>query len=308
MTQKTCSYRFISTWLLASTLFFMFSDSSAHATQSCGNIKPLIEVIDESGGTGSVNTSDGLFLKKYVDVISKNISEKVCEAARRQKSITDPPQIKLYFVYRPLIAYKGVWNNSSVFDNLLLQNNISRFLDSPWARITVSYLPKPIVSGVFLWNERQFLFDQALISGIDFSPPKKLLPINEIIFFQYVQDYVDSVLRLQLPPLPEHQKVYSIEQLIESNSAAQARFSKRAPADIFWLFRSSIQTTRGPFAGQAGYALELTIANAAGGYTDLTNILVNQFFASTDAQMHYKNVFDMKKHFSLDKYRLKPPY
>jgi hypothetical protein len=297
---------------LASFLVIAMPAQSGYSATSCPNIEPKIQTIDERvGGELSSTSIDALRespFKNYVSVISQHISTKICDITSNQSGINSSPDIELIFIYRPYTADMGAWNDSSVFEDSLTQPNISHSLDSPWARITVSQTPKPVVRGVFLWNERQFVFDQALISGISSSPLQPLMPIDESLFFQYVDDYVNSVLRLKLPPLPEGQKTYTVEQIREVISNTQVRFSKRVPADIFWLFRSSVQTTRGPFAGQANYALITTIQNAASDYTRLTAVLVDKLFTSKNTRVYYSSVLELKNDFALDEYQVKPLY
>jgi hypothetical protein len=118
---------------------------------------------------------------------------------------------------------------------------------------------------VFLWNERQFLLDQALMSGIRAPPNNPLVPIDDRIFRQFVQDYTDSVL---------------LARSSEARLATQASISKHLPPEILWLFRHVWQTTRGPFSTMVASALRSTIKQAESGYIDLTKTLVDQFFAS----------------------------
>ncbi|MCC8455761.1 hypothetical protein LMJ43_36465, partial [Streptomyces rochei] len=163
----------------------------------------------------------------------------------------------------------------------------TRHLDSPWVKLTFSRSPTLVVRAVFLWNERQFLFDQALMSGIRASPTNPLLPIDQPIFRQFLQDYTDSVL---LAPSSEAQ------------SAAQASISKRLPPEILWLFRHAWQSTLAPFSMEVNHALGLAVGRAASGYTDLTKALVDQFFASETTELRYESVLDLKDLFTLDQY------
>jgi hypothetical protein len=251
-----------------------------------------IQIIDESGGRRlsgtSVTTLEDSPFKNYVTTISKHVSAKIDEMAQCHGDLKSSPEVKLFFVYRPLVASTSA-PIGTPFNLEPTQSNGTRHLDSPWVKLTFSRSPMLVVRAVFVWNERQFLLDQALMSGIRASPTKPLVPIDDRIFGQFVQDYTDSVL---LAPSPE------------ARSAAQASISKRLPAEILWLFRHAWQSTLAPFSMEVGHALRSTVERAAIGYIDLTKALVNQFFASETTESRYESVLDLKNVFTLDHYRV----
>ncbi|MCC3512779.1 MAG: hypothetical protein JGK29_28245 [Microcoleus sp. PH2017_17_BER_D_A] len=165
-------------------------------------------------------------------------------------------------------------------------------MDSPWVKLTFNRSPRLVVRAVFLWSERQFMFDQALMSGIRASPTNSLLPIDEPMFEQFVKDYTDSVLFAPSQARP----------------AALASISKRLPPEILWLFRHAFQSTRGPFSRQVKSALVSVLERGASGYTELTKALVDQFFTSAQTEIRYESVLDLKDIFTLDQYRVKNLY
>ncbi|MCC3412032.1 MAG: hypothetical protein JGK24_12195 [Microcoleus sp. PH2017_29_MFU_D_A] len=249
-----------------------------------------IQIIDETGGrqisgTSSVDTLQESHFKNYVTTISKHISAKIDEISQCHGDLKSSPEVKLFFVYRRLVKTAPL----APFNLERTESNDARHLDSPWVKLTFSRSPTLIVRAVFLWNERQFLFDQALMSGIRASPTNPLLPIDEPIFKQFAQDYTDSVL---LAPSPEAQP------------AALASISKRLPPEIFWLFRNTWQTTLIPFYMSVARAFELAVGKAAIGYTDLTKALVDQFFASEATEIRYESLLDLKDIFTPDRYRI----
>jgi hypothetical protein len=251
-----------------------------------------IQIIDESGGRRLSGTSlatleDSPF-KNYVTTISKHFSAKIDEMAQCHGDLKSSPEVKLFFVYRPLVASTSV-PIGTPFNLERTQSNDTRHLDSPWVALTFNRSPMLVVRGVFVWNERQFLLDQALMSGIRAPPTNPLVPIDDRIFAQFVQDYTDSVLLASSP---------------EARSAAQASISKRLPPEILWLFRHAWQSTRGPFSTIVDSALRSTVERAASGYTDITKTLVNQFFTSAKTESRYKSVLDLKDLFTLDQYRV----
>lgn len=156
-------------------------------------------------------------------------------------------------------------------------------------KLTIDGSPKPIVRAAFVWSERQFLFDQALLSSGRSSPTKTLLSIDEQIFGQYVGDYTNSVLLAASP---------------EAKSVAQANISKRLPAEILWLFRKAWQSTFAPFLMEVDNALRSTIQRGESGYTDIAKVLVDRFLESAKIEIGYKSILDLKDIFASDKYRI----
>jgi hypothetical protein len=274
-------------------LVSMFAVKVAYSGQSCPNIQSSIKIINESGGSMSGTSlgtlSDSPF-KRYVMTISRHVSAKIMKAEQCRGDAKKSPEVELFFVYRPLYAY----TQSQIgppFNLELTQTNGSRHLDSPWVKIASSRMPKPIVRAAFIWNERQILFDQVLMSGARASPTEPLLPIDEVTFEKMVQDYTETV--VERP---------------SNRFAALAIISKRLPTDIFWLFTHSWQSTRGPFGNSVGAALSITVKHTANEYTNLSKALINQFFSSTtNADLRYKSVLNLKDVFSLDNYRINKP-
>ncbi|MCC3634953.1 hypothetical protein [Microcoleus sp. PH2017_29_MFU_D_A] len=284
------SYKTIAIIFIASLLINVLAIKSTYSQQSCPKVQTSIQIIDETGGrqisgTSSVDTLQESHFKNYVTTISKHISAKIDEISQCHGDLKSSPEVKLFFVYRRLVKTAPL----APFNLERTESNDARHLDSPWVKLTFSRSPTLIVRAVFLWNERQFLFDQALMSGIRASPTNPLLPIDEPIFKQFAQDYTDSVL---LAPSPEAQP------------AALASISKRLPPEIFWLFRNTWQTTLIPFYMSVARAFELAVGKAAIGYTDLTKALVDQFFASEATEIRYESLLDLKDIFTPDRYRI----
>ncbi len=290
------SHKTVAIIFVASLLIIVLTMKSTYSKQSCQNMQTLIQIIDESGGRQlsgtSVATLEDSPFKNYVTTISKHVSAKIDEMAQCHGDLKSSPEIKLFFVYRPLVASTSA-PIGATFNLDRTQSNGIRHLESPWVKLTFSRSPLLVVRAVFVWNERQFLLDQALMSGIRAPPNNPLVPIDDRIFGQFVQDYTDSVL---LAPSSE------------ARLAAQASISKRLPPEILWLFRHAWQTTRGSFSTMVTSALRSTIKQAASKYTDLTKILIDQFFASETTEIRYESVLDLKDLFTLDHYRVNQLY
>ncbi|MCC3493885.1 MAG: hypothetical protein JGK35_25870 [Microcoleus sp. PH2017_16_JOR_D_A] len=256
--------------LMASLLINVLAIKSTYSQQNCQNVQTSIQSIDETGGRQFSGT-DGM--------------------AQCHGDLKSSPEVKLFFVYRRLVTsvsppIEGPFNLERT------QSNGTRYLDSPWVKLTFSRSPRLVVRAVFPWSERQFMFDQALMSGIRASPTNSLLPIDEPMFEQFVKDYTDSVLFAPSQARP----------------AALASISKRLPPEILWLFRHAFQSTRGPFSRQVKSALVSVLERGASGYTELTKALVDQFFTSAQTEIRYESVLDLKDIFTLDQYRVKNLY
>ncbi|MEG5081296.1 hypothetical protein QUB53_11595 [Microcoleus sp. AT8-B4] len=292
------SYKTIAIIFIASLLINVLAIKSTYSQQNCPKVQTSIQSIDETGVKGlsgtSIDTLRDSPFKNYVTILSQQVSAKIDDRAQCHGDLKSSPEVKLFFVYRPLVKYRRLVTSTTApvapFNLERTQSNGTRHLDSPWVKLTFSRSPRLVVRAVFLWNERQFLFDQALMSGIRASPTNPLVPIDEPIFEQFVQDYTDSVL---LVPSPE------------AVSAGQTSISKRLPPEILWLFRNASQSTRSPFSGRVDSALRSAVGLAASGYTDLTKALVDQFFASETTESRYESVLDLKDLFTLDRYRIK---
>lgn len=293
---KIRSHKTIALIFIASLLINVLAIKSTYSQQSCPKVQTSIQIIDETGwkwlsGTSIDTLRDSPF-KNYVTILSQQVSAKIDGMAQCQGDLKSSPEVKLFFVYRPLFTYTGA-PIVAPFNLEPTQSNGSRHLDSPWVKLTFNRSPRLVVRAVFLWNERQFLMDQALMSGIRASPTNPLVPIDEPIFEQFVQDYTDSVL---LVPSPE------------ARLAGQASISKRLPPEILWLFRNAWQTTRAPFSGRVASALVFVLERGASGYTELTKTLVDQFFASAKTEIRYESVLDLKDLFTFEQYRIKNFY
>jgi hypothetical protein len=281
--QKTVAIIFV-----AFLLITLLAVNSTYSVQKCQNMQTSIRIIDESGGKRlsgtSVATLEDSPFKNYVTTISKHVSTKIGETLQCSGALNSSPEVELFFVYRPLVG-SGI----APFDLERAKSDRTKHLDSPWVKLTLGSSPKLSVRAAFVWSERQFLFDQALLSGARASPTKTLLSIDDRIFDRYVQDYTNSVLLVASP---------------EAEPTAQASISKRLPAEILWLFRQSLQSTFAPFSTEVDYALRSIVQRGESGYTALTNALVDRFLESAKIEIGYNSILDLKDIFAIDKYRI----
>lgn len=272
--------------------YSLFNLAPQTAATMCNPKSYTVKIIDQSvTGLSEVPSVESLsdphfrsFITSVRDhVLSKFVGKQPC-----QENSDGEPMIKLRFVRLPLVMSV----NQPITPTLSLDTSSSdgtHQLYSPWAKLAIRRTKSPLVRAVFIWNERQFLLDQALMSGARDSPTQPLVPIDDHIFGQFVQDYTDSVLLASSP---------------EARSAAQASIAKRLPPEVLWLLRHAWQSTLAPFSTEVDHALRSTVQRAAIEYTNLTKALIDQCFTSAKTEIHYESVIDLKDIFSLDKYRI----
>jgi len=237
---------------------------------------PSVEAVNDPG------------FRAFITSVTGHVLSKFAGAMPCQENSDGEPMLNLVFVRLPLVTSRG--EPISPMPSLnALHSDATRRLDSPWLKLTIGRSTSPQIHAVFIWNERQFLLDQAIMSGVRASSTTPLVSIDDRIFTQFVQNYTDSVLLAASP---------------EAQSAAQSSMSERLPADILWLFRHARQSTRGPFSGEIDNALRSIIQRAAIGYSNLTKVLVDQFFASSTTEIRYESVLDLENVFTVDQYRI----
>jgi hypothetical protein len=274
--------------LVTALLIIAFAVKSTYSVGSCQK-QASIKIIDESDGktltARSINTSEDSLFNNYVTTISKHFFFKIDELGQCNGNVKTDPQVELVFVYRPLISY-GI----APFNFELKRTNNTRYLDSPWVKLAITSSPKLFVRVAFIWNERQFLLDQAVLSGARASPNVPLLPIDRDILSQFEQDYI-GIERNSLSK--------------EAKAAAQANLTG-LPPDTIWLFRQA------PSLDWAGLlteqALEKTITQGTEKNIELTKALLNRRFASRQKEQRYHSVLDLQDMFDIDKYRIKSLY
>jgi hypothetical protein len=272
-------------------LVLFFSGKNTYSVQGCRNMQASILIVDESGANKLSGSSVGALpdspFKKYVTNISQHILLKIEETAQCNGDLKSLPEIKLVFVYRPLVTSP----NSSIKEPFELKQppNTFKQLDSPWAKLAISSSPKLVVNAMFVWSERQFLLDQAVLSDASASIANPLLPIDDHIFGGFLQDYTDSVLLAASP---------------EAKAAAQVSMAKRLPPEINWLFRHAWQSTFAPFSMEVDHALRATVQRGELSYAELTNVLVDQLLSTTKSQYCYSSVVDLPEIFTIDKYKI----
>jgi hypothetical protein len=266
------------------------SDYSVKTMGSC-NQQASIRIIDETNGitpNGIAPNSRrdaspvALSFKNYVNTISKYVFIRIDEMGACKGNRKDDPQVELVFIYRPLTDCK-----IAPFNFERTQSDDFNHLDSPWVKLSMSRSPKLIVRAAFLWSERQFLFDQAILSNPQIVPIKTLLPLESGSYSKFVDDYEKNVLSFSR----------------KARGAAVANISKQLPADIVWLFGHSRSFT---WALDPG--MRETVEKGKENYINITKKLLNLRFTSVQREQNYQSVLDIKDVFNTDKYRIDSLY
>jgi hypothetical protein len=267
-------------WLMLSQLCLSCTDTSRsdYSVKTMGSChqQTYIRIIDESNGisNNAGATKKPSAFKNYVNTISKYVFMRIDEMGQCKEN----PQVELVFIYRPLTDCK-----IAPFNFEQTQSNDFKHLDSPWVKLSMSKSSKLIVRTAFLWNERQFLFDQVILLDPQIEPIKPLLPLEGGSYSKSIYD--------------DYEK-YRNAPSREAEAAARVNLFKRLPPDIIWLFRHS-----GSFGIQA---IHETTRERADQYIDITKILINRRFSLEQAEQHYTSVLDLEDVFNLDKYRINP--
>jgi hypothetical protein len=277
-------------FFVALLLIVAFAVKSSYSVGSCQK-QASIRIIDETGGrdpkTRYIDPSpdrrvDSPFYN-YVTKISKHLFLKIDEIEKCKGDKISDPQIELAFVYRPLIS-----RQIQPFNFDLKTSNDTKYIDSPWVKLTMTKSPKLIVRAAFIWNERQFLFDQAILSGTRASPTETLLPIDRSVLIKFLSIYSgeDDVM---------------FPKSAEAKAKAIADLAKRIPADLMWLFLHSRN-----WDGIALYewAMDKAIEQQAEQYIDLTKALLNRRFESVQTEQRYSSILDLKNVLDTARYRI----
>jgi hypothetical protein len=231
--------------------------------------QPSIHIIDESKQSSHI-------IQRYVDAISQHFSTKMNQLGKCYYA-------ELFFVYRPLVS-AGV----EPFSLELTKYDDTKSLDSPWVKLTLTNSYKPIARAVFFWNERQFLLDQALMSGESTDFTKPLLPIDIDILRNFKKDYESSLDVVYSTPINSRQEQYN---------AAISNLSLRLPVDILWKFRNH----GGGFSSIVNDLINRLVSE----YIDITETLLDRRFASIETEQRYQSILDLKDIFNINEYKIK---
>jgi len=176
-----------------------------------------------------------------------------------------------------------------------IDNNLSGScrVVSPWIDIVIGRSPVPWVRGVVRWNQRQLLADQAILDGASNVPPGVAKPLADRELYRVTFEYMDA----DIDHTPAAAKLKPLDV--------------RVPADLLWLFRLAVQTTRWPFDTTAMNELDKSMAivmeKGSKSYTALTMALIDRCLASEGENLHYSSILDAADLISLKQYKIDTP-
>lgn len=247
----------------------------------------VIRIIDGSATQqpeiSSVEAVNDPHFRSFITSVLGHVLPKSLEEIPFEKNSNNKPMINLVFVRYPLVASE----NRPILPVPSLdvpKSGLICRLDSPWVKLVIRQSAPPLVQAVFIWNERQFLIDQVLLSDESHSLITPPIPLTNSLFMQYSKDYADFITQLSAPA-PEH-----------------------IPADILWLFRKSWQSTRGPFWNEAMSSNKATVERIANSYTSLVLTLSDQclepLIDTSNFKIRYESILNLKDIFALDSYQI----
>ncbi len=252
-------------------LVVMAISTGVNASEYC----PLIQIADNSNGTivdiKEFPASNRPAFARFVTEISEFVSNKLSTTA-----CTGASEARVLFIYTPLVIPGHIKPVNLPSDDKKNGGDIC-CLRSPWVTLMRGGVERNNFNAVFVWNERQFIIDQAIMDNIDFDKTV-LTPLSQESFAKYAQNYADMVI------LAESQ---------EERLTALESIQKKIPPDMLWLFAHSWQSTLASFEVSARKAASNAVEYSSDGYIDLIKSLVDKGIECHPADIHYKNIKDL---------------
>lgn len=236
---------------------------------------PSMEIVDESGGVSH----------PHFDRLVTRFAEHVAGLSVRTGCGKDGDgfsNARLTFVYRPMEKH----NAGPVFVRRtpIAAHAEGCSIDSPWLIASIDRAKRRL-DAVVMWNERQFILDQAVLAGTATGTEELPEPLAQDRFEAHANDYAENVI------LGAGPKDAAIDEL-----------SRRVPKDLVWLFRQSPQSTRGPFLGFVRETREEVIGELADGFGNLVTGLLDRCL-SAGTGLHIRHVNQAATFFSDESYR-----
>ncbi len=142
--------------------------SMTHATQPwiCDRNDNLVWIIDDSASSHvkSIDNTDSIYSKQYIKSLSDFVSSGFPANQPCTVNSRAGPSVKLIFIRFPLVTSGNAPLPVAPKLDPALQGATCQ-LDSPWLKLLIYYSDRSTIQGLFIWNERQFLLDQLLLSG-----------------------------------------------------------------------------------------------------------------------------------------------
>jgi hypothetical protein len=270
----------------------IFEHTKVNSAEMCHPDGYSLQIIDDSASKTVLTSTKAVndqYFRSFIDSLSAHVLSKFEGAPPCQRQADSESRINLVFVRLPLVTS----GDEPIAPPPLLPQSLSGDgcrLDSPWVKLLIHPTDGVKVDAVFIWNERQFLLDQLLLSEKHDPSPSSLMSIPNSLFEQYAQEYAAA----EISHSPK-------------SSRSDVNLAGRIPEDILWLFRHAWQSTRGRFSGIARSAMKATLEKSGDGYTRFVMTLFDQCFVCQVEEQQYANILDVVDVIPLEEYLLPSP-
>jgi len=216
----------------------------------------------------------------FVTVITKHVAAKLAQEKLCLNNDESNKHSLLQFVTMPISSGPPV-----LVPPLESPSPSGCRISSPWADIVVERKPVPSVRGIFRYNERQLLADQAVLAGMQNVPTGVAIQLEPREFERYGDlEYASSEIR-KLP--------------------AKKPIEERVPPDLLWLFRRAWQNVDYTyFPGAAGSSMKKAMATGSESYTKIVIRLIDRCFESEGEDINYNSILDVDDPELLEQYKI----
>ena len=248
--------------------------------------------------TGSSNPDFLSFKSRQVDGLLSVFSN---GSSNRMKQVPKTGDVEFVFWESKNPYFNNYfWFPKYVESFFVAPDQTERFLDSPWIKIRLnSTTCKATV--LTLWNVRQFIADEAFLSGSAAAKDGVVTPqkdtekdwpkefLHEVIGERYYSSEVGNI-----------RDRISLLNKIKSGQPARANAAKATlPSELFWFYTSIDADVRSADTGSFGYLLaEKQDAITRGRQSELlstSRLLVEAFLASKAQVDRIRNVVSLQK-------------
>jgi hypothetical protein len=252
-------------------------------TPMCTPPKPRVRIVDEAVST-AITSASAVGDPSFRSFISSQTTFLSNRLASLPACLPVSTTLSLTFVRLPLTA--SPTRKISPPPSLPAGSGpaICR-LDSPWLRLRRSTSSPARLDVVYIWNERQLLWDQLLLRNPASPAQRVLMPLNDSDFQRLADLYSDRVVMIRLSP-------------------TDPALRRAIPADILWLFSRSPQSTRGPFAIAVLNTMPDFTRSALPATNALSQALVNRCLTTRSANFTFASLMDLQGVFDISRLRL----
>jgi hypothetical protein len=254
--------------------------SGAVNASVCSKNSLSVQVVDEISGerAASIAEVSDPVLRNFASIISLHV-ERLLQTADDCVG-EGVNHSDLLFVRKPLVQNRTAKPLPGSFGGSTFNGC---HLSSPWVDFEFDNSVAPKARGVIRWSQRQLLIDQAIMAGDVQAADTRVVVLNDDEFREYAKAYAD------------------LEIVRKSETIS---LSSPIPPDILWLFRNSLQSTRGPFSLAVRGSMHKLMEQTADEYANLLISLIDRCASSGQGELRYENILDLKDVVPIDKYKI----